>query len=96
MRSSADAIVAPVLPADTMADALPSRTASAARTSDESFLRRTPWAGSSPMAMTSDASMRGRSAMPSKPARSAARPTSTTGMPSATAWRTPATISPGA
>ena len=41
MRSSADAIVAPVLPAETIADALPSRTASAARTSVESFLRRT-------------------------------------------------------
>ena len=53
MRSSALAIVAPVLPALTIADALPSRTASAARTSEESFLRRTPWAGSSPMPMTS-------------------------------------------
>ena len=46
-------MVAPVLPALTMAEALPSRTSSAARTSDESFLRRTPWAGSSSMAMTS-------------------------------------------
>ena len=39
MRSSALPIVAPVLPALTMAEALPSRTASAARTSDESFMR---------------------------------------------------------
>ena len=39
MRSSAPAIVAPVLPAPTIASARPSRTASAQRTSDESFLR---------------------------------------------------------
>ena len=45
--------MAPVLPALTMAEALPSRTSSAARTSEESFLRRTPCAGSSSMAMTS-------------------------------------------
>ncbi len=44
MRSRAEAIVAPVLPAETMAEALWSRTASAARTSDESFLVRTPGA----------------------------------------------------
>jgi hypothetical protein len=49
MRSSAEAMVAPVLPAETMAHALPSRTASAARTSEESFMVRTlrpgrrPW-----------------------------------------------------
>jgi hypothetical protein len=55
MRSSAAAIVAPVLPAEIMALALPSRTASAARTSVESFLRRTPCAASSSMPMTSDA-----------------------------------------
>ena len=41
VRSSADAIVAPVLPAEIIADAFPSRTASAARTSVESFLLRT-------------------------------------------------------
>ena len=41
-------MVAPVLPAETMAEALPSRTASAARTSDESFLRRTPGPGRRP------------------------------------------------
>ena len=46
MRSSADAIVAPVLPAEIMAEALPSRTASAARTSDESFILRTLEPGS--------------------------------------------------
>ena len=57
MRRRAAPIVAPVLPALTMAAALPSRTASAARTSEESFLRRTPWAGSSRMPMTSDAGM---------------------------------------
>ncbi len=38
MRNRALAMVAPVLPALTMADARPSRTASAARTSDESFM----------------------------------------------------------
>ncbi len=87
-------MVAPVLPAATMADALPSRTASAARTSEESFLRRTPCAGSSSMAMTSDAAM--TSSPPVSPT-SSGRPTSTTGMPSSSAaWRAPATISPGA
>ena len=48
-------MVAPVLPALTMAEALPSRTASAARTSEESFMVRTLLAGSASMAMTSDA-----------------------------------------
>ena len=38
-------MAAPVLPALTMARALPSRTASAARTREESFLRRTDGAG---------------------------------------------------
>ena len=42
MRRRADAMVAPVFPAETMARAFPSRTASAARTRDESFFRRTP------------------------------------------------------
>ncbi len=54
-------MVAPVFPADTMAMALPSRTASAARTSEESFFRRTPCPGSSSMPMTSLAGMHGRS-----------------------------------
>ena len=45
MRSSALAIVAPVLPALTMAEARPSRTASAARTSEESFMRAHARAG---------------------------------------------------
>ena len=58
MRSRAAAIVAPVLPAEIIALARPSRTASAARTSVESFLRRTPWAGSSCIPMTSVASIR--------------------------------------
>ena len=48
IRNRADAMVAPVLPADTMAMALPSRTASAARTSEESFFRRTPVRGRRP------------------------------------------------
>ena len=47
IRSSADAIVAPVLPAETIADARPSRTASAARTRVESFFVRTPRPASS-------------------------------------------------
>ena len=55
IRSSAEAMVAPVLPAETMADALPSRTASAARTSEESFIRRTLAPGSASMAITSEA-----------------------------------------
>jgi hypothetical protein len=41
MRNNADAIVAPVLPAETIADAFPSRTSSAQRTSEESFFFRT-------------------------------------------------------
>jgi len=53
-------MVAPVLPALTIADALASRTSSAARTSDESFLRRTPWAASSFMVMTSVQANRSR------------------------------------
>jgi hypothetical protein len=60
MRNSAEAIVAPVLPAEIMAEALPSRTASAARTSDESFMFRTLDAGSAAMAITSDAGMTSR------------------------------------
>ena len=94
MRSSAEAMAAPVLPAETMAMARPSRTASAARTSEESFFRRTPWAGSSSMPMTSLAAMSGSSRChPSRPGG----PTRTTSMSvfSAT-WRAPATISSGA
>src|SRR5580658_5049924 len=93
IRRRADAIVAPVLPALTMAEALPSRTSSAERTSDESFLRRTPWAGSSSMAITSVQATRSR---PNGSPTSAGGPTSTTGMPSSAARRAPATISPGA
>ena len=55
MRSSALAMVAPVLPALTMAEARPSRTASAARTREESFMRRTLAPASASMAMTSEA-----------------------------------------
>ena len=92
MRNSAEAIVAPVLPADTIADAVPSRTASAARTSVASFFRRTPPAGSSPISITSDAAMRGSPFV----SRSSG-PTSATSIPSSSAARrAPATISPGA
>ena len=89
IRSSAAAIVAPVLPAETIAEALPSRTASAARTSVESFLVRTAAPGSSSMAISSLALI---SSMSSSWTRSGG-PTSTTGMPSSTARRTPARIS---
>ncbi len=85
-------MAAPVFPAETMAAAFPSRTASAARTRDASFLRRTPPAGSSPMPMTSDAGMRGRS-----PQSRPSGPTRTTSMPSSSTARwAPARISPGA
>ena len=93
IRSRALAIVAPVFPALTMAEARPSRTASAARTSDESFIRRTLDPGSASMAMTSEASITSRSPVsPSSPGR----PTRTMGMPSSAAVRAPATISDGA
>src|SRR3546814_7879151 len=61
MRRRAEAIVAPVLPAEIMADALPSRTASAARTSDESFIRRTLDPGSALIGITSEAGITSRS-----------------------------------
>ncbi len=94
MRSSADAMVAPVLPALTMAEARPSRTASAARTSEESFMRRTLEPASASMAMTSDASSTSRS--PGSPI-SSGRPTRRMGMPSsAAACLAPSTISAGA
>ena len=70
MRSSADAIVAPVLPAEIIADAWPSRTASAARTRVESFLRRTARPASSSISMTSLASSSGRSPMSARSFRS--------------------------
>src|ERR1700733_14109650 len=94
MRSRAEAMVAPVLPAETMADALPSRTSSAARTREESFLRRTPPAGSSSMPMTS---VHGNSSNPwVSPTRSGG-PTSTMPTPCCSeARRAPSTISPGA
>src|SRR5262245_10984682 len=94
IRSSADAMVAPVLPAEIIAEALPSRTASAARTSVESFLRRTPPAGSSSIAMTSLAGISGRSPMSTREPRSSG-PTRTLGMPAAAANLAPSTISPG-
>ena len=53
MRNSAEAMVAPVLPAETIALACWSRTSSAARTSDESFFLRTLAPGSSSISMTS-------------------------------------------
>ena len=79
IRSSAEAIVAPVLPAETIADALPSRTASAARTSVESFLRRTPLAGV--LVHLDDLGGLDQLEVAAAVARSAG-PTRTTGMPS--------------
>ena len=95
IRSRALAIVAPVLPALTIAKARPSRTASAARTSEESFFVRTRLAGSSSIAMTS---LAGRiSSSPVSPRLPSSGPTRSTGMPSSSAHRrAPATISPGA
>jgi hypothetical protein len=95
MRSSADAIVAPVLPAETIAEARPSRTASAARTRVESFLRRTARPPSSSISMTSLASMTGRSPMSVSSDRFDG-PTRTTGVPAAAAAFAPATIASGA
>jgi len=92
MRNSADAMVAPVLPAEIIALALPSRTASALRTSVESFFFFTDVAGSSSMPITSVATSNSRSP---RSARSAG-PTSNTGIPSAAACFAPATISAGA
>ena len=46
-------MAAPVFPAETVAHASPSRTSSAARTIEESFLRRTDCAGSSSIEITS-------------------------------------------
>ena len=71
-------MVAPVLPALTIAEAAPSRTASAARTSDESFIFRTLEPGSASMAMTWEA---GNTSRPPVSIRSSGRPTRTTGMP---------------
>src|ERR1700733_13736983 len=94
MRRRADAIVAPVLPADTIADAFPSRTSSAARPSDESFLRRTPPAGSSSMAITSVQATR---SSPFVSPTWSGGPTRTTATPcSSWARRAPSTISAGA
>src|SRR5579883_3069353 len=94
MRSRAAAMVAPVLPALTMADALPSRTSSATRTREESFLRRTACPASSSIPMTS---VHATSSRPAGSPTSSGGPTSTTGTPcSSAACRAPATISPGA
>src|ERR1700691_5407817 len=94
MRSNAEAIVAPVLPADTIAQALPSRTSSAARTSEESFFLRTLAAGSSSMAMTS---VQGTTSSPRGSPSSSGTPTRMTDSPrSSTAARAPAMISLGA
>src|SRR5215217_2651856 len=64
------------------------------RTSVESFLRRTPPAGSSSIAMTSLAAISWRSPMSTRDARSSG-PTRTTGMPAAAARLAPSTISRG-
>ena len=95
MRNSAAAIVAPVLPAESIALAAPSRTASAARTSVESFLRRTPWAGSSCISMTSLAGISGSPPRSTRSPRSSG-PTSATGVPAAAAVLAPATMMSGA
>ena len=94
IRRRALAIAAPVLPALTIAEATPSRTASAARIREESFIRRTLEPGSASMAITSEAAITSRSPMsPNSPGR----PTRTTGRPrSSAARRAPATISSGA
>ncbi len=95
MRSNAAAIVAPVLPAESIALAVPSRTASAARTRVESFLRRTPWAGSSCISMTSLAGISGSPPRSTRSPRSSG-PTSATGVPAAAAVLAPATMVSGA
>ena len=94
MRSRAEAIVAPVFPADTIALAFPSLTSSAARTSEESFFFRTLPPGSSSMAMTS---VHANTSRPSGSPMSSGTPTSMTSKPSSsTARRAPAMISLGA
>ena len=90
IRNNAEAMVAPVFPAEIMALAAPSRTASALRTNVESFLRRTPPAASSSIAMISLATMWGIPEISS--AVSDARlsgPTRAQGMPAAIASKTP-------
>src|SRR5271156_985384 len=94
MRSRAEAIVAPVLPADTIALALPSRTSSAARTNEESFFLRTLAAGSSSIAMTS---LQAKISSPRGSPMRSGTPTRMTESPSSsTAARAPAMISLGA
>src|SRR5581483_5941370 len=80
-----------------------SRTASAQRTSDESFLRRTLLAGSSSMATTSpawssstDADVARASRPSSRGATTGSWPTSSTEIPASAASRAPATTSSGA
>ena len=82
MRSSAAAIVAPVLPAEIIALASPSRTASAARTTVESFLRRTACGGLvvHPDDLGRLDQFAGRPSRRVRPARPAG-PTTTTGIP---------------
>src|SRR5580692_1704477 len=94
MRNSAEAMVAPVFPAETMAEAFPSRTSSAARTNEESFFFRTLAPGSSSMAITSVQATTGR---PRGSPMSSGTPTRVTESPnSSTARRAPAMISWGA
>ncbi len=100
-RNKAAAIVAPVLPAPTIASARPSRTASAARTIDESFFARTAAAGSSSIAMISAASSSSTRAGARPSGRwvrtASAGPTSSTSTSQAsTARSAPATIAAGA
>ena len=95
IRKSAEAIVAPVLPAEIIALAFPSRTNSADCTSVESFLVRTEDAGSSCMSMNSVATCSGKLPMSKRVPRSAG-PTKRTGMPRAAACFAPSIISAGA
>lgn len=85
-------MVAPVLPAPTMAAAAPSRTNSAARTTEASLRVRTARPGSSSMPMASVATTKG------SPDASTTRaaPTNTTGAPCAAAVLAPATTAAGA
>src|SRR4051812_17612337 len=98
MRNSAAAMAAPVLPALVIASALPSRTSSAATTTDASLRVRTA-AGGSCIATSSDACTTSTSLTPAgrSGAIASSMPTSRTRTPSSSAASTaPATISPGA
>jgi hypothetical protein len=95
---AAAAMAAPVDPADTKPAAAPERTSRAHSTIDEFGFSRIAFAGSSPMATTSGASMMG-DRLPGHrvaPAGPETSPTSTTSTPAAAAATAPATVSTGA